>query len=250
MRRFVCTVGVAALVFATTAASAANLAISIGVRETGAGGGPVTPIGGNGGVLGGIEFVNLDLQTLVLDGTFQTFTFDFSTAAYTAFAGTTANGVLDGSFGVLEHIRIRNVDGITDPIELYIDNIRQIDQAGAPTVVSNFEPFAPGLEVTFQEPRFSGSTSAFLALTPNTSLTSTNFASEGTVSDKIDFQFVNNVTTNWLRLTTNNAPNLPNPAIVFNQRIAFDIRGLVVPEPGTSLLFLSALPLLARRRQS
>lgn len=239
----------AALVGAATVASAQNLAISIGIRETGT----VAPIGQNGGTANGIEFVNLDGQTLVLDGTFQTFTFNFQTDPLTAFAGTTANSMYDGVRGVLEHIRIRNIDGITDPIELYIDNIRNIEPTGAPHTVSDFEGFADGLEVTFQEPRFSGSTSGFLQLMPNVALTSSAFASQGTVSDNIQFQFINNVNTNWVRLTTFNATNLPNPAIDFGQgwQLTFDIRGQVVPEPaGMSVLFLSALPLLGRRRQS
>lgn len=246
-RKTLMAVGAAAMVGLAGTVAAATLAISIGIRETGT----LVPIGGNGGTTGGIEWVNLDGQSLTLDGTFQTFTFNFQTDPLTAFAGATANGVYDGTRGVLEHIRIRNSDGITDPIELYIDNIRNLDPTGAPNTVSDFEGFADGLEVTFQEPRFSGSTVGFLQATPNIALTSSAFASQGTVSDNVQFQFINAVNTNWVRLTTFNTPNLPNPAIDFGQgwKLTFDVRGLVVPEPGSlAILALSAGSLMARRR--
>jgi len=250
-RKSLAILGAAAILGTVTAAEAAVLGISIGIRETVAAGGPNGPIGSNGGSLGGIEWVNKDGQSLVLDGTFQTFTFNFQTDALTAFAGTSANGLYDGVRGVLEHIRILNTDGVTGPISLYIDNIRNIAPTGAPTTVSDFEGFADGVEVTFQEPRFSGSTSAFLALTPNASLTSSAFASQGTTSNNVNFQFINNTPTNWLRLSTFNTPNLPNPLIDFGQgwQLTFDMRGEVVPEPATiGMLGLAGLALFRRQR--
>ena len=53
--------------------------ISIGVRETGFAGGSFTAIGGDGGVSGGIEWINMDGQFLTLDGTWQQFTFNLTT---------------------------------------------------------------------------------------------------------------------------------------------------------------------------
>ena len=66
-----------------SAASAANLAVSLGIRETGGSG----PIFSNGGSTNGIEFVNLDGQMLNANGTWQLFTFTPSTDTLTAFAG-------------------------------------------------------------------------------------------------------------------------------------------------------------------
>jgi hypothetical protein len=233
----------AALFGMTSLAGAANLAISIGVRETGT----AAAIGANGGTAGTIEWVNLDGLTLPLDGAFHTFTFNFGTDPVTGFTG---NGVLDGTRGVLEHVRIRNIDGTTAPIELWIDNIRQTTAAG-PATVSNFEGFADGTEVTFQEPGFSGSTSANV-VGPNSSLTTSAIASQGTASDDVKFTFTDSDPTRWLRLTTNGVANLPNPAIDYSSgnTLSFDLRGLIVPEPASAMLLgLSSVGLLISRRR-
>src|SRR5687768_10979723 len=138
----------------------AQLQVSLGIRETGT----TVPVGGNGGGTGTIEWVNQDGQTLNLDGTWQTLTWDIPNSTLTAFTG---NGTLDGTRGVLEHIRIRNSGGVTAPIALYIDDI-----VNGTTTITNFDSFATGIEAVFQEPRFSSTTSANLATSPNASLVS------------------------------------------------------------------------------
>ena len=105
-----------AAVLCVTTADAANLTISLGIRETATTG----PIFSNGGAGGSIEWVNLDGQVLTADGTWQTFTFTPSTDTLSGFTG---DGVLDGEWATIEHIRIRNTDGITDPIILYVDDV-------------------------------------------------------------------------------------------------------------------------------
>lgn len=211
-----------ALGMATTAS--AQLSISIGVRETAAGGGSFTNIGGDGGASGGIEWVNLDGQTLTLDGTWQQFTFNLTSDPITAFAGSTANGVLDGGYGTLEHVRILNSGGIADPIELWIDDITDLVTGGA-TTFGDFEGYADGAEVVFQEPTFSGSTSSHVMSGATAGVD--NYVASRTASDGIAFQFVDGTTTRWVRLTTFNATNVPNPLIRFDQGsvLTFWMRG-------------------------
>lgn len=249
----------AATMFAATAMSA-TLSISIGVRETNAGGGADNGIGGNGGAAGGIEFINRDGLTLTLNGTWQQFSFDLANAnlngQVTAFAGATANGVLEGSYGTLEHIRIKS-NGSTAPISLWIDDVvNTVDPAGPPPpqsvlIGNGFEGFADGTEVMFQEPGFSGSTTANI-LAGSTSGVDSSMFLNGAASYGVDFQFVDNDPTRWVRLTSFNTLNVPNPIVRFDQSsvVSFWMKG--VPEPSTLVLLgLSGLwPCRGRRRKS
>lgn len=251
MKKALIVIAVAVL---ASSAMAASLQISMAVRETGT----TAAIGGNGGSAGGIEFVGLDGQELILDGTWQMFTFDLSALPIAAFAGA-ANGVLDGAAGTIEHIRLKSNGSVVGaPIELWIDDlVDNIDPPGpvGPTdnLISGFEGYADGTEVVFQEPGFSGSTSGNVILDPNNPLyfnqagVDNTTAHTGTASYRAKYTFVDADPSRWVRLTTFNTPNLPNVAVRFDQDsiISFWMKG--VPEP-TSLLM--ALPLLAlwRRR--
>ena len=216
-----------ALGLASTAS--AQLAISIGIRETAAGGGSFTSIGADGGSLGGIEWVNRDAQTLVLDGTWQQFTFNIATDPLTGFAGTTANSVLDGAFGVLEHIRILNTGGVTGPITLWIDDVSNtITPGGGSPQTTNFGDFEghpTGTEVMFQEPSFSGSTATNINAGSTTGVD--NLVASRSSSLKVEFQFVDGTATRWVRLTTFNTGILPNPLIRFDDQsvVTFWMRG-------------------------
>jgi hypothetical protein len=79
-------------------------------------------------------------------------------------------------------------------------------------------------EVMFRAPRFSGSTSSFLATTPNLSQVSNeqNHTPSGSKSLKVSWQFTG-ASNAWLRLTTSNASIVPNPAIDFQYPLVFYI---------------------------
>lgn len=226
----------------TTALSAqGTIDISIGVRETGAAGGTFSRIGGDGGFSGGIEWVNLDGQTLTLDGTWQRFTFDLANDPITAFAGPTANGTLEGPFGTLEHIRFKNNGALDQPIQVWIDDVTNTTTTNGSVVFGDFERFNDGDRVMFQDPTFG-------AITPHvrTSPASAgvdNFVASRTSSDRIEFQFVDNDTRRWLRLTTYQTRFQPNPLVRFDDgsQISFWMRGgrcqpnLGVQGPGSAI---------------
>lgn len=240
-----------ALVLAGVAS--AQLQISIGIRETGFAGSPEGNIGANGGATGGIEWVNLDGQTLVTDGTWQQFSFTLATATLTGFAGTSANGILEGNYGTIEHIRVRNALGETGPIQLWIDDFNNtITPAGAgpiDNVFGTFEGYGDGTEVMFQEPNFSGSTSANLVAGGTAGVDNTT-AHSGTGSYKFNFQFVDATTTRWARLTSFNVANQGNPVVRFDQSSVVTFWAKAVPEPASmTALALGAAVLLRRRKK-
>lgn len=247
-------ISIATLALGMVAMASAQLQISIGLRETAAGGGTQGTIGANGGSLGGIEWVNLDVFELPVDGLWHTVSFTLATATYTGFAGATANSILDGDFGVLENIRIRNLGGYDTPLSIWIDDVANtITPVGAgpqTTVFGSFEGYSAGTEVMFQEPRFSGSTTGFLAETPNFSGIDNTVAFNGSGSVRTDFAYLNNTQSNWLRLTTSNTGQLGNPVVRFDQDSVISFQMRAVPEPATmAALGLGFAAIAARRRR-
>lgn len=95
-------------------------------------------IGANGGATGGIEFVGGNPSSatgnrgkLLTANTWTTLLFDFSNEPIAAFAGTTANGILepgvDGK-GVLEALAIGADNGTTGNINIWVDNIQVVPE--------------------------------------------------------------------------------------------------------------------------
>ncbi|NLX56153.1 MAG: PEP-CTERM sorting domain-containing protein [Planctomycetaceae bacterium] len=228
------------------------LQISLGIRETGSDPNSFPGIGANGGSSGGIEWVNLDGQTLVADNQWHTFTFTPSTDTLTGFAGGSANAILDTVWGTIEHIRFKSTGSNQKPWVVYIDDITQT-WSGGTHVIADFEDDAVGSAVLFRAPSFSGSTSANIVGT-NSALVTDETALSGSQSCRVEFDFVDDADTKWLRLTTFGAANLPNPAVWFvedgfNPTISFSLKA--VPEPSTLVLFGLAIggALLLWRRQ-
>jgi hypothetical protein len=93
------------------------------------------------------------------------------------------------------------------------------------TPLTDFEAYAAGAEIMFQEPRFSGSTSGWMSNAPNVSLT-TGALPTGSTSARalnVSWAFTNNATTPWVRLTTASVTTLPNPVIDLTKRLRLRI---------------------------
>ncbi|MEJ5250627.1 MAG: carboxypeptidase regulatory-like domain-containing protein [Armatimonadota bacterium] len=92
--------------------------------------------------------------------------------------------------------------------------------------ITDFETFsAPSANgvVMFRQPSFSGSTQSYIDTAVNTTQVVTDVASSGTKSLRANWRFLPDKPSAWLRLTTNNTPNLPNPAIDFAHALRFKI---------------------------
>ncbi len=93
--------------------------------------------------------------------------------------------------------------------------------------VTQFESYSPGAVVMFQSPLFSGSTSGFLDTAAATFFHVTNvFPAGGANSLRVlqaNWTFKAGQVNPWLRLTTYNTSNLPNPAISLTGALRFDI---------------------------
>ena len=229
-----------------TTAEAASLTLSLGIRETG----DTSPIFGDGSTAGGIEWVNKDATVVPVDGTWNKVTFNFQTDPLTPFAGATADGLYTGTGGIIEHIRILNSDGITNPIDFYVDEMVHTNAAGASTTF-DWDSAAVGSEVMFQEPSFSGSTSANILAGSASGVTDT-MAHDGSQSYLSSMQFVDGTTTRWVRLTTFAATNSPDPIITFDQgdSLSFWVKATSVPEPTSVVLAgLAAVGLAAGFRR-
>src|SRR5205814_3772842 len=75
-------------------------------------------------------------------------------------------------------------------------------------------PYSDGqTQVVFRAPNFSGSTNTFIVPGSTSAVSSDAPTHSGTFSYKNNWQWINSDPTNWVRLTTNNTPSIPNPAI-------------------------------------
>lgn len=201
--------------------------ITLGARETNSP--EPCAIGTDGGTVGAIEWIGSTTAGLAPIGklvepsmSWQTITFDPRSDPIRSF--NVGNGVLDGACGVLECLGITATGGNTGKYTLYIDNVYS-----GTTLIEDFEDptyIAGSTQALFRSPRASGTTgsSTNLLTYPNVSVVSNEKFDTGTQSAKVQFQFYNESTSRWLRLTTFGltAPEVmpkQNPIIDFAQPI-------------------------------
>jgi len=210
-----------------------GLLLTLGIRENLTLTGPALSDGGTTG--SSIEWLGaattdgdapVGTKQITPSWNWQLVTFDPSTdpvLAYTGWGG--ADGNLDGTYGVLEHLAISadpaNLD--TGPYVMYIDNV------SSEGLTADFETYTAGQQVMFQEPLFSGSTDQNLQNAPDVSAIDDSYGDSSSKSVRVEFQFVDEGTDKWIRLTTNGAPDgRPNPQINLTLPITLKI---LLPPP-------------------
>lgn len=91
--------------------------------------------------------------------------------------------------------------------------------------ITDFEDYASDVDVLFRRPRYSGTTSGDLALTPDSAkVTREVGAFSGDSCLKVQWQYLDTNPERWMRLTTSAAPYIPNPTMWLDTAIRVRLR--------------------------
>lgn len=121
-------------------------------------------------------------------------------------------------------------DGYVNQVAVFAgETIRQDIMLGVtspcePIMISDFESYAPGDQVMFRLPRFSGTTAGHLAAAPDTAGVTTADAYQGTGAGLLEWAFVDAGANRWLRTTTYNATYAANPTIELDKPLRLRLR--------------------------
>lgn len=204
------------------------LKVAIGVREVAVPGTGCNP-GDDGTNSGPIEWIGVTAAgsppqgslTLSPSGTWQTISFDPSVAAEIK-SFNAGDGILNGACYVLEHLALTATGGNTGSYTLYIDNI----DLGGLTV--DFEDGTEGNVYMFRTPNYSGTTSTNLLNPPAVAKVTSERYDGATLgkSLKVKFEFKDEATSRWLRLTTDSTglnQTRANPIVSIAQPITMRV---------------------------
>ncbi|UCG16396.1 MAG: hypothetical protein JSV19_13980 [Phycisphaerales bacterium] len=146
--------------------------------------------------------------------------------------GPVGDGVIDGTTGTLEHLAVAvnaaSADRSTGVYNLFVDNV---DNPAGVGLITDFESFALGAEVLFQEPTYSGTTYPDdLSYPPSVSQVTDAPGNPGQ-SAWLRWFWKDTTDQRWARITTASATNLPSPTIDLTKPISMDI--LLMADCGT-----------------
>ncbi len=125
---------------------------------------------------------------------------------------------LDGNFGALEGIAFA-CEGNPGNYDIYIDDLAN----GTNGVFESYETNVVGSTWGFSQPGYSGTTSANLLGSPNSSVITTNTAFTGSKCTRVQWQFVDGATNKWLRLVHSGNTGVANPMVDLNEPISFKL---------------------------
>lgn len=209
-----------------------DILISLGIRESGDAG----ALGSPGTSTGDFEWIGASTNGLggapqgvaiSPSADWQTIVFNPATDPVSPFFDL-GDGQITESRGILESLAVSvnagSADRSSGAYTLYVDNVVNV-QAGAggsDFVIADFESYAPGDEVLFQEPTFSGSTDEHLTYPPSTSEISEATGHPGQ-SELLQWFWKDTGAQRWARITTFGANNVEMPIIDLTKAIRLDI---------------------------
>ncbi len=230
--------------------SGGNTAIrlSLGIRENTSLTGPA---GEDGGSTGAIEWIIPDDPNDAGDGqvvggvpqgvlinpspNWQTVTFN-PTGGSVIKSFNAGNDVLDGTWGVLEHLAIASAGADTGPYVMYIDNVTS--PAGDPAF-EDFESYADAAAAMFRQPSTSGTTQGNMYYPPNTSQVDAAVGDASSKSLRVEWFWKDEAATRWIRLTTIGPIARQNPQVRLDQPIMLRI---LFPPPCQAPTIASVTP--------
>lgn len=205
-----------------------DILLSLGIRETGDTG----ALGTTGGTSGQIEFIGAATK---IDGAPQGIPISPSYSWQTVIfdpagdiVGFTGDGILQQTRGVIEHLAVAvnstSADRSTGAYRMFVDNVVNVgaDTGGLDFVITDFDSFTPGVEALFQEPGYSGSTSANIVYPPDYSRVSAAYGNPGQ-SEELGWFWVDTQAKRWLRITTSGTANVSRPIIDLTKPVRMDI---------------------------
>ncbi|MCA9252107.1 MAG: hypothetical protein KDA54_13340 [Phycisphaerales bacterium] len=207
--------------------------ISLGIRESG----DLGMLGSNGTSTGDFEWIGANTNgpggaprgfALIPSAGWQTVVFNPAIDPISPFFSL-GDGQITETRGILESIAL-SVDS-TSPgrssgaYTLYVDNVVNVGAGPGSTdvVITDFESFALGDEVLFQEPTFSGSTAGNLAGPLSVSKITADQANGGTQSAVMQWFFKDTTASRWVRVTTFGANNKELPIIDLTRPVRMDV---------------------------
>lgn len=145
-------------------------------------------------------------------------------------AGVNANGLISGwtpSMADIGHafafnVRASNATGSDD--EAWTVSVAAPPPC-SPLHLTSFDDAELDTRILFNLPRYSGTTSNDLATAPNEAvITDAVGGFSGTQCMRVAWQFVDTDPQRWMRLTTFNAPTLPNPTLFLDRPVRVRLR--------------------------
>ncbi len=220
--------------------------LSLVIRETG---NPNNlPIGADGGTVGSLEFLGATSlvgsapqgkDLVVGPGWSEIVFYPATDPVQRLSASSGSNGVLDGTWGVLDGLAFATMGTNTGRYQINIDNVRQGIAPDPVAMIADFESIAVGDTTSmFIVAPDSGNVSfPNIAAAPKANIVEAVGADGSSRSESLVWQFVDNSLTRWVWASARDAAepralDVPNPLVDFSKPIVITYRLSGLPDCG------------------